>query len=901
MPTDPLQRAIQAVLDGRDPDWEALEREIDSSARVKLHALRSVSVISTVQSTAGSDLVTPFTWGALRVTEYVGRGAHGEVYRARDPHLDRDVALKLLHDVDTPGDDLSVAEGRLLARVRHPNVVPVFGAARIDGRAGIWMEFVDGVTLHKQVERRGPLSATEAIRIGIDICQGVAAIHRAGLVHGDVKAQNVIRDGSGRTILTDFGAGFDRETSDAGVEGTPAYLAPELWAGDPPHVGSDVYAIGVLLFYVVSGRYPRTGPSLEELRQQHQSLGIGTVGGLGRATVALGAVVERALAPAPADRFQSADDFAAALEQLLPGRRRWVFPAAVMAISASAVALVLMLNTTRPTPTLSRAQHVTVEPGLEIDPTLSADAHRVAYAAGIPGHMRVFIKPLPDGAPHRATSVTAGDERRPRWSPDGSRLLLTNGSDIFVTREGDDHLLQITHATSIRAAEWTPDGKRILFVADDAVFAVPSAGGTPVRLRPIDSGAYALAISPGGSQIAWAVGNPDFADGTTQFGNIAASAVYVGSIGGHDAAKVTDRDHLNTGPVWLDDHVVMFVSNRDGPRDVYAQRVDARGSSTPVRMTTGLDVLTVALSKEGTLLSYVTFQRKANAAYASLPEDGHVLTSADLVPLTAANQTIEEMAPSSDGQWLYYCSDVSGYSNLFRLRLPAGPVQRLTSADEDQFINDVSPDGREIVFHTLHGGVREIKVMPAGGGTAQLVVRGLGAEWSPDGRRLLFAEGPFDAGVPLTGSHGLVQRRPDGGWGPAQLMRDHGCLDAQWLSDGARWVSACDREIRVMTLTGETLQTVYRSSRSADPVPVSVRASDNDTVYFKSYDPAGGLASIWRIPIAGGRPTLVLRLDDPGRPSNRTSFKESHGRLYLAIDTYESDVWVASLDAGAVR
>jgi serine/threonine protein kinase len=899
---DPLRQAIESLTDERDLDWDMLARGANEATRRRLRALHDIALIARTQTGATPTMTPPFRWGSLEVIECVAFGAHGDVYRARDPHLDRDVALKLLHSApeDDASQDAGLMEGRLLARVRHPTVVTVYGADRIDGRAGIWMEFVRGRTLQQEVQSGGPLPVDEAIRTCVEVCRALQAIHAAGLIHRDVKAHNVMREDSGRVILMDFGAGFDPSGPDARMEGTPAYLAPELWTGGRGNIASDIYAVGVLLFFLLSGRLPVDGRSMAELRLWHRSGNPVPVGVLDRAPAGLRGIIARALAPRPDARFQSAAELAAALERLLPHRRARLFPAFASGTAVCALGLALATHTDRSVPRLSRSQHVTVDLGLEIDPSLAPDGRRIAYAAGIPGHMRVFIKRLPDGAPQRVSTDNWGDERRPRWRPDGSGLLFTNGSEIIVSGSASVPPVRIAHQTTIRAAEWTPDGQRIVAVADNAVLTVPSNGGSLVRMRSIDPGAYALAISPDASRLAWSVGNPDFADGTTQFGNIASAAVYVGSMAGSDAEAVTDRNYLNTGPVWLDDQVVMFVSNRDGARDVYAKRVDSR-ASTALRITTGLDVLTVALLPQRKLLSYVTFQRKANAAYAAMREDGRVLTSSDLIPLTAANQTIEEMAPSADGQWLYYCSDVSGYSNLFRLKLPAGPVQRLTSADEDQFINDVSRDGREIAFHTLRDGVREIEVMPAGGGPAQSVARGLGAVWSPDGRALLFADGPFDYGVRPTGIHRVVRRAPDGRWGAPQPMHDHGCADAQWLADGARWLSVCDQEIRVMDLTGTTLRTVYAPSGAADPVPVSARAAEDDRIYFKSYDPAGGLASIWRVPIIGERPALVLNLDDPSRPSNRATFKVSHGRLYLAIDTYESDIWVASLDVGGLR
>src|SRR5262249_30846259 len=134
------------------------------------------------------------TWAHLTLLERLGGGTFGDVYRAWDRHLEREVALKLLR-VDESSDDLSESriarEGRLLARIRHQNVITVHGVDAHDRRVGLWMDMVRGATLEQQLAAHGPFSAREAAAIGIDLCRALAAIHTAGLIHRDVKAQNV--------------------------------------------------------------------------------------------------------------------------------------------------------------------------------------------------------------------------------------------------------------------------------------------------------------------------------------------------------------------------------------------------------------------------------------------------------------------------------------------------------------------------------------------------------------------------------------------------------------------------------------------------------------------------------------------------------------------------------------
>jgi serine/threonine protein kinase len=200
----------------------------------------------------------PSTWGPFDIIREIGRGGYGTVYLAWESTLERAVALKLLHDADRSSAALN--EGRLLALAEHPNVVRVLGADEHDGVVGLWMEFVKGITLREFLEKNGPLGAHEASAIGICLCQAVAAVHWAGLVHRDIKVHNVMReDGTGRIVLMDFGSGAIR-TDDlndlSDVVGTPLYLAPELLTGSPATIVSDVYSLGVVLYHLVTLDFP---------------------------------------------------------------------------------------------------------------------------------------------------------------------------------------------------------------------------------------------------------------------------------------------------------------------------------------------------------------------------------------------------------------------------------------------------------------------------------------------------------------------------------------------------------------------------------------------------------------------------------------------------------------------
>src|SRR5262249_47250059 len=151
-----------------------------------------------------------------------------------------------------------------------PNVVHVYGAGEFDGIPGIWMELVQGRTLAQVIHERGRLGVEELTGVGGVLCGALAAVHRAGVVHQDVKAQNVMREPDGRLVLMDLGAGVGIGRDSRPQSGTPRYMAPELFDGGAASVQSDIYSLGALLFFLATGEFPTTGRTYDEIAQQHR-------------------------------------------------------------------------------------------------------------------------------------------------------------------------------------------------------------------------------------------------------------------------------------------------------------------------------------------------------------------------------------------------------------------------------------------------------------------------------------------------------------------------------------------------------------------------------------------------------------------------------------------------------
>lgn len=265
---------IERLVDGEPLDWPALERAMgaDSPALARMRRMAVLCAALTAGQSPRTSGSAPclFRWGHLDVREAIGRGSSGDVFRAFDTVLERDVALKLIGSESLQARAF-IAEARRLAQVRHPNVLAVHGAAVHDGRAGLWSERVAGRSLADWIKDEGPRSSAQMLGTGQALASALEAVHAAGLVHGDIKPANVMReDGTGRIVLMDFGsAAGHAEAGRHGLLGSPASMAPEQLRGGPIGPSSDMYGLGVVLFHLVTGRYPVEASGVGELLAAH--------------------------------------------------------------------------------------------------------------------------------------------------------------------------------------------------------------------------------------------------------------------------------------------------------------------------------------------------------------------------------------------------------------------------------------------------------------------------------------------------------------------------------------------------------------------------------------------------------------------------------------------------------
>jgi serine/threonine protein kinase len=259
------------------------------------------------------------------IEELVGHGGMSSVYKARDSLLERHVALKILHEQYSADEDFVERfkrEARSVAQLQHPNIVTVIDRGEEDGRQFIVFEYIDGENLKEHVVRKGRLDVREALEIALEVARGLAFAHDQGLVHRDVKPQNILLNGDGRAKVTDFGIArsvdVDGMTQTGTILGTSNYIAPEQASGQRVDAHSDVYALGVVLYELLTGELPFPGETFVAVAMKHMHEPAPNLLDVrGDVPLRVAAAADRALEKDPEQRFPTMDAFAAELEACL--------------------------------------------------------------------------------------------------------------------------------------------------------------------------------------------------------------------------------------------------------------------------------------------------------------------------------------------------------------------------------------------------------------------------------------------------------------------------------------------------------------------------------------------------------------------------------------------------------
>jgi Tol biopolymer transport system component len=689
------------------------------------------------------------SFGRYRIADQLGAGGMGEVYRALDTRLGRDVALKFLPPAfarDAERLARFEREARLLASLEHPNIGAIYGLEEEDGTRFLVLELVPGQTLRERLIR-APLTVEEAMTIGRQIAEAVEAAHEKGILHRDLKPENVKLTPGDRVKVLDFGLAkmlgdssaprlddsvAPTQTSGGTVQGTilgtAAYMSPEQARGEAVDRRTDIWSFGCLLFEMLSGRSPFAGDTLtdtlavvltrdpdwallpdatpppvrELLRRCLQKDRRRRLNHMGDARLVLeetqsGAPFPAMAAPSP----QLAPPAPAALE-----RRPWLWAAAGAAIGALGATLLATLGgrpevPAAPASTERRFTMVTRFAGIEAQPTLSPDGRSVAYVANRDSESDLWVGLVAGDSPLRLTQEPSY-KYRPRWSPDGTRIAYAqlNGAGLFdiwtVPALGGPPRLLIANATE---PAWSPDGRTLAYSDLDtaSLWIADAGGGNPRQLtapEPFMAHREA-AFSRDGRRVAFV---------RRRAGGGPQAALVILDLGSGALRTVLSEGSLILSPVWsVGDRHLYFTSNRWGAINVWRVALDG-GQLEQISSGPG-DEMEIDLSTDGRRLVVASRDLHFNSAELRLAgADG----KPELKWLTQESaRTVNAPRYSPDGSRITYFSARRGVDLGIWVMNSDGsnPVRLFEDNVRVSFFPCWSGDGQALYYGTRGRGV----------------------------------------------------------------------------------------------------------------------------------------------------------------------------------------------------
>ena len=892
--------------------------------------------------TSTPDRVTAALSDRYRLERELGQGGMATVYLAEDLKHHRKVAIKVLRPelAAALGADRFLREIETTASLRHPHILPLFDSGTLDfglstpgtltthdSRLLFYvMPWVDGESLRSRLDREKQLPIDDALQIAREVADALSYAHAHGVIHRDIKPENILIE-SGHAVVADFGiarainaASGDKLTETGMAIGTVQYMSPEQAAGQSDLDGrSDLYALGCVLYEMLAGQAPFTGPTVESIVHQHLMATPPPITQLRPAVPAeVAAALQRALAKTPADRFNPVAQFASALQPravaataplAVPARSNRALLVGGSLVALAAIALVFQRSrnaTGSLLPVIGKTMQVTRDPGLEVDPALSPDGESIAYAAGPTTAMQVYVRRVNGGRPVALTSDTTDNFRWPRWSPDGSQVAYQSNDGIYVVpplggaprrlaRVGSGSRMGTGWGTPIQGFDWSPDGKRIAWTRGygaDGMTLLTLATGDTVTL-PAPAWPFSPAWSPDGKSIAVAAGNSVYVFGTGYFANAGGAGIWLVHLDGRPPTEVTSNSTLNIAPQWSPNgRELYWISDRDGSRDVYRQRIsgDGKAAGAPERFTTGIDAQGLSIGRTGARMAYSRLNTWSSLWSIPVPARGPVSIKG-ATRITAGNETIEAVDASPDGRWLVFDSDRSGNFDLYVMGVAGGEARPLTSDAADEYNAKWSHDGGRLVFHALQAGNRDVYTINADGTGKQQWTSGpaqeLDTDWAPTGDAVAYAI-LGDATQP----NGFATLRLTPGAQPDFIPIPSGDY-VRWSPDGRSILYHGPDGLRSHRLdTGADSLFVSNAIEGAEAFYIDW-SPDGKTLYYMARSPSG-----WWIrskPAAGGPSTVLVDFDDPARQHTKYGFATDGKVFYFTLGSPESDIWVADL------
>lgn len=699
----------------------------------------------------------------------------GQVYRARDMALERDVAIKLLppEAVATPERRRRFeTEAKVVATLSHPGIVPVYDIGESGGIPYIVQELVSGQTVDELIWKGGALPVDRVAECGIEVAEALAKAHDAGILHRDVKPANLIIDADGHVRVFDFGLAkilersgrrpgeVESVTNDGMVVGTVHYMSPEQAQGHEVDARSDIFSLGIVLYEMATGRHPFDGPSAVDVMHAivHEPAAPIDV----KATPlpdAFLSILEKALEKRPDERYQSTRELSADLRRFLrrsrdvsalrplvrdqiptvtvpAGRRPW-WRRPTVAASALAMGLLAVgvwarqLHVATPHPPTAIRNFLQTD-FREEDPVFSPDGKGFVYASNEAGGYDIYFRLISSTSPIRLTDI-GGDNRFASFSPDGGTVLFTHEdpstelpSIMAVPTLGGPVRRILDRAEQPHLSS---DGRRLLFIrrtGQRTVLVVADADGTGQQVL-VDGGAGQLVgarFSHDGRFIAYLH--------QEVYPNNRGDVWKVPTSGGKPVRLTTDvKDVIGHVDLLPDDSAILFSSSRSGTASIWM--VPSRGGEVIQVVPASSWLLSPSLSPDGHSILVQSRRFISDGWEFSLADGrGRQLTNCGSV-----------WAPARlpDGRLLYGDWTLFGDLEIF-LQDPRGVRTRLTVGGTPR----PSLDGRHLYLATtLANGDRVIAVMDTAGGPPRPVTKGVGRgdDWpdpSPDEKHVVFIQ-----------------------------------------------------------------------------------------------------------------------------------------------------------------
>jgi Tol biopolymer transport system component len=712
--------------------------------------------------------------GPYEITAPLGAGGMGEVYRAHDSRLGRDVALKVLpEELSADPDRLSrfEREARSASALNHPHIVTVYDVGRSDSLAYIAMELVDGRTV-RELLAEGPLPSKRAVSIAAQAADALAKAHGAGIVHRDLKPENVMVSRDGFVKILDFGlaklAAPSSSSSDSGslaptaidatrpgaVLGTVGYMSPEQARGTAVDFRSDQFSFGSILYEMASGRRAFQEGSAAEtmasiIRDEPESLSRIAPSG----PPPYRWIAERCLQKDPDDRYASTRDLARELTDLrdhfseidrssasavavsgVPSRSRRspLVPAVgILAFAAGVGAAALWMS--RRATEIPPAVRALTYSGTDQSPAVSPDGRTIAFMSKRDGTPRIWVKQLATGG---EAALTVGPDDYPRFSPDGSAILYQHreGNTFAIYRAsvvGGEPRKVLGDASH---ADWSPDGKSIAFLrwATDggitaSIVGVAAADGAGQReiARVSNHQLVQPRWSPDGSTLAAAELGIAGAPRSYWLADVRTGKVRA-------LPSLTKTGYLSA-PAWTPsgkeliysqaESVVGNVTSSSGR----IMRQDIRSGKGATLLWISSNALTLDILGRGELVFDASPVRE-NLREIPLGTAGTTGPAVEGRWLTQGNASDRQPCYAPDGEWIVFSSNRSGNLDLWEVSRKTGAVKRVTDDAADDWDPGFMPDGR-LIWSSNRSGAFEIWIADKdGSGARQVTHDGMDAE-----------------------------------------------------------------------------------------------------------------------------------------------------------------------------